>query len=440
MYRFLDVTLVSFVLVATAAPAFAQAPRPERPYRGLFASGMADAGQSLKARVSLSAGYDDDLSADATGSQGLAGEDPLSTRRGVLGTLGGSLAYQLTTDKFGLGASGATTARYYPSLENQVVRVSQARIAASVRLREGTSLSGSASAIHQPYSFGAIFPTLFSPQIGDSPAPNPDLAVTADSYLALEGDTALSHRFSRRASGVANYQYRVAEIPGESGQFVYQNAMGQFSYTVGRGLGLRAGYGYGETQYSSLAARVVHHQIDAGVDYNRALSFSRRTTLSFGTGSSSTKVRGTYYFTATGSARLNHEMGRSWNASFAYGRHVMFVETWQEPVLSDAITAAVGGLLTRRLQFMLAANAARGRGFSINSGAFESYYGTAALSFAVARFMNLDFAYSYYQHHFAEGSLLPPGALRMMDRQSVRAGVSLWAPLFHRARRVDAAR
>ena len=65
----------------------------------------------------------------------------------------------------------------------------------------------------------------------------------------------------------------------------------------------RAGYTYGEGDYGDGGTRE-HHAIDAGVNYNRALSISRQTTLSFGTGTSALRTLGNLRFTITGNARL----------------------------------------------------------------------------------------------------------------------------------------
>jgi hypothetical protein len=70
--------LYFFVLMLATAladvPAYAQAPRPERPYRGLFGSNTANLDQQLAASASVGGGYDDNLLADAldTGHQASA--------------------------------------------------------------------------------------------------------------------------------------------------------------------------------------------------------------------------------------------------------------------------------------------------------------------------------------------------------------------------------
>jgi hypothetical protein len=54
--------------------------------------------------------------------------------------------------------------------------------------------------------------------------------------------------------------------------------------------------------------------------------------------------------------------------------------------------------------------------------------------------MNVGVSYAYYNHRFDDGVQLSTGIPYGLDRQSVRASVSLWAPIFQRTRRTNASR
>ena len=211
---------------------------------------------------------------------------------------------------------------------------------------------------------------------------------------------------------------------------------------------MRAGYGLGRARYANSDPAgpsgdvIYNHSIDGGVDYNKALSFSRRTTLSFQTGSSAVGDGngGRLRFRLTGGATLNHEIGRTWVASAGYSRRTLFHETWGQPVFSDALTFGVSGQVSRRLQFMSVGQTAIGEVGASNTPGFSTNAATSTLSYAATRFINLNMTYGYYRYRFDEGVLLPAGAPRTMDRQSIRATVTLWAPLYQRTRRPDAAR
>jgi hypothetical protein len=425
--------LCAAYLVA-AAPVAAQAPRPERPYRGLFASGTGDAGQMLSVNVSLAGRYDDDLLADATG-QNTVTLDPRSTQSGVLGQLAAGMAYSLQGERITLGVSGGTNARYYPDSETKFLRGSQGQLSLRVGLTDRTQLSVAGGVTRQPFVFQSVFPVANDLDVTDATVPNLDLAIGSDPYTAYDGNAGLSYQVTRRASLAGFYSYRTADNLYGQGRFVYQTAGGGLSYSIAKGLNARAGYSYGEARYAANRTRPFHG-IDAGVDYNRALSITRRTTLSFGTGSAATRGDETLHFTFTGSARLNHEIGRTWNAFGAYGRQLMLSEMLQEPIVSDGISVGVGGLISRQLQFTAMAQAALGTvGVARSSPGFNNGHAAASLKYAIARFVNFGVTYSYYRHRFDDGVQLPADVPLSFDRHSVRASVSLWAPLVKRARR-----
>jgi hypothetical protein len=62
-------------------------------------------------------------------------------------------------------------------------------------------------------------------------------------------------------------------------------------------------------------------------------------------------------------------------------------------------------------------------------------YGNASLGYALSRKVNLALTYGYYRHRFDRGVVLPSDFSSTFNRHSLRATVSVWAPLFQRARR-----
>jgi hypothetical protein len=155
--------------------------------------------------------------------------------------------------------------------------------------------------------------------------------------------------------------------------------------------------------------------------------------VSFGTGTAATRTHEALRYHVVGDAHLNHEIGRTWNAYATYARRVMLRESFDEPVLANTATAGLKGLFTRRLQFNFIAQAALGEvGEDRNGNKFDSYYANSSLTYSVTRFMSVGVTYSYYRHRAGEDVSLPVGYPREFDRQSVRANVNLWAPLFQR--------
>ena len=127
-----------------------------------------------------------------------------------------------------------------------------------------------------------------------------------------------------------------------------------------------------------------------------------------------------------------------------YDRSFEFVSTLLQPILYDALTAGVGGLVNRRVRVQTSAQASIG---SIGIGDstavdndFDMYQGNATLSFALSRFLDLGATYSIYRYRFGADAVLPPNVERNVDRQSVSVYLSVWAPVYSRTRRTNATR
>ena len=444
MFRSFSPTAVSLALLMSVVPAFAQAPRAERPYRGLFGGGIGDTEQLLTASASFGGGYDDNLIADARGQDSLPQASDLNTTfRGSVGQVSGGLQYSLRRSRLDFGATGGTSARYYPSLGRDLVRRDNASVGTTVRLVAG--LSANASAAYAPYSLASLFAVSGDPSVGDSGPFDDDFASSDQHRLVYGGGLNFSHKLSDRTTFSADYGYRARNSSNSVEPFTRHTAGGGLSHSVGKGLAVTAGYHYVKGQYGASSGRLANHLIDAGVDYNRNLSFTRRTTLSFGTGTTATarpnELGGKTKFRLKGHVALNHEMGRTWNAALVYSRGVLFNESWPVPASSDSVTASLVGLLSRRLQFQSSARTTTGRaGLRDTGNGFNGYYGTALLGFALSRHLSLQLRYGYYRHRFDDLTLLVPGFTNAADRHSVRGYISLWAPIFQRARRSDATR
>jgi len=429
--------------MAAVAPLAAQPPpRVERPYRGLFGGGVGNTEQLLTLTASLGAGYDDNVLADATGRGGSTA-DPRAAQSGTFGQFAGDVSYGLDRTRVSFSASAATSSRYFPDLPAKFLGTHSGSVGTSLQLAEGTRVMANHTTTYQPFQTLDLFPRLFETSFGQAQPGRQELSARLEDYLTHSSSVELTQRISRRSALVFSYAYRLSDFQERDGDFTTQSAGGRFTLGLMRGLGLRLGYAYSDGQYARLVdTRVVRgHNLDVGVDFNRALSFSRRTTLSFGTGSAAIVDRDRTYYRVTGNARLNREIGRTWNASLAYNRGVGFVETFSEPLFSDSLTVGVGGMVNRRLQITSSIASSVGDvGLSGNGNGFDTYTGTVGVNFGLTRYMGLGVNYSYYRYSFESGVFLPAGFSREMDRQSVQAHLRVWVPLVHRARRPDASR
>jgi hypothetical protein len=178
------------------------------------------------------------------------------------------------------------------------------------------------------------------------------------------------------------------------------------------------------------------HNVNAGVDYSRALSFSRRTSFSFGTGSAiavSERVTGDEggrraRAHLTGHAALVHELGRTWTTSLSYTRGFRTRDGLDQLYFSDAVTAHIGGLVNRRLSLAAQAswaNSSREFGGGNHAGKSAS----AQATYALGQFLAFYASYVYYQYRFDEQVPLDARLPRALDRQGVRVGVTTSIPL-----------
>ena len=428
--------LIVVVSALTAAPAADAQWRTERPYRGLFAGDVGETEQLLTASGSLGTGWDTNLVADALGRRDFGRSSDVTRRfRGGVTTGSAVLSYSLNRGAVGLGASAGTSARYYPSLGSRIIRREYASVGAGASL--GAGFSAQAGASYQPYSLRSMTPSLFESRFVDPITIDEDFPTSLEHYFAYSGGLAYGRSLTRRGTFGAAYNYRARERAGVlTDRFASHGGNAGYSHALTQNLSARLGYGYSRALYGR--SEYGNHFIDAGVNYSRALSFSRRTTVSFGTGSAASRRSRTeaMRFRATGMARLNHEIGRSWNASLSYNRGLSYVETWPEPVFSDSAVAGVGGFLNRRVQAQATARALRGRGFFTSEGnRMELYGGTAALTVGVTRNVGSGVTYSYYRQVFGDRATLAPGLPNDFERHSIRVFVSVWVPLYQSARR-----
>jgi hypothetical protein len=361
-------------------------------------------------------------------------------KAGGFGQFGGELTYSLQRTRVAFGASAATSGRYFGGLETRFVGAHNASVGGSIQLGRSTRLLGSHGTAYQPYMTFGLFPQLFEPALGMIEPASLDLRASREDYFRHFSTIELSQQLSRRSALTASYGRTFSDFSGSSRDFVTQAGNGRLTVGLARGLGLRLGYGYMDGQYAPERG-VQGHTADVGIDFNRALSFSRRTTLSFATGSSAIEDRNRTYYRVTGNARLVREIGRTWNASLVYDRNIGFIETFPEPFFYDSLTLGYGGMVNRRVQFFSRVGASIGDvGLSGQQNRYDTYTGTVGANVGLTRNLAFNVNYSYYRYSFDEGVPLPPGVGRELGRHSVSTRLSVWVPLLHRTRRPDASR
>jgi hypothetical protein len=131
----------------------------------------------------------------------------------------------------------------------------------------------------------------------------------------------------------------------------------------------------------------------------------------------------------TGNAYLNRQVGRSWDARLEYRRGMQFVEGFPDPFFSDTVSTTLEGFAGPRTRLSFGATYTSGDVGVLTDRSYDTYNANAHAQLAATRWLAFYADYFFYHYKFAPGVVLPFGIGRGLDRNGVRVGVNLWAPL-----------
>jgi len=424
--RFALVQIV--LLIATVAGA--QGPQSERPYRGLFGYRDHDTKgrQPIDFTTSLTGGYDNSGN-DQFGAESLT---PFH-RTGSYTNLDSALRIVRGRRSRRLTVSAGDALRYFSGSDSLLMTSYQGSLAFTSPLWPGAVLDVNQGVGYTSYYQLELFPTLSLGTDEAPKGPSSDYAVRSQPAYSYNSAIQLTQKFSSRSELRLEYDRRSVMFSGLATDLLTQGGGIKFTHRFVRNAGFHAGVASRSGQYglSGGADPVRTYDLDFGLDYDRPLSRSRRTVVSFSSGSSLTPQGGKTYYRVTGDASLTHQMGRTWTAILRYGRALRFVEAFPQPLLSDSIIAALKGNPSRRVDFSLSGGYTAGViGVSAGGGAFGTYTGTTQVGISLNRHFALFSEYLYYHYRFGEQALIAafPGQL---DRQTARVGLKLWVPILN---------
>jgi len=434
----------AFALLALTAlsgeAVYAQMPQVQRPYRGLF-GGNPNRPHSLDLTAIVNGGWDDNATMNDPGGGVVV--DPRFRLQSWWAGLSVGLSYGHHRDRWSVSANAATTGRYYVDQGKFSAFNYSVAAGLSAELNSRTTLQLTQTAAYLPYYQLGLFQPVYEPDVGELPAVPPDLALYDNPSWRFDTAVGLSRELSRRSDLSVSYNYGLTnyERPG-SVDASTQSAGARYSYSLTAGLALRVGYRYTRGNYvydvTTLASRPVEwHDIDTGLSFGRALSISRKTTVSFSVGSSLIETvqpatgDTTRRFDVVGNAGLTHQFGRSWALGVFYNRGVGFPSGLAQPTVYDAVSGRLSGLLTDRSSCDVFAGWSSG---TVGVGAAASNpYDTAAVGVGYQYALTANLAatarYTYYRYFFENGAFIPPGMSQDLGRNSVWFGLSVWVPL-----------
>lgn len=406
-----------------------------RPFRGLFAgdTGTPTAdGQHMSVSFSALGAYDDNVFAGERGRT-----NPQFQRPGVYSSLTTGGVYSNQGDRQSLDASVTGAFRFYP--EDQSLSSTQQVGSISYGTRLGrTSIQLSQLLLRAPRFGFQGFPTIdpltdSALGLGDLEFGTNDFDVALRQVLRSASAASVTRAFGSRSSVSFNYAFRHTGFPDGGPSLTTQRGGGQYDRQLTRSASLRLGYGYRQFTLAETNEATGVHDINVGINYQKALSFSRRTTLQFDTGSAVMNRQDRTYLRLTGSADLEHEIGRTWTALVAFRRGLRFIDGFTEPAFSNSVSAQVGGLVTRRLD--VSANVAyvkglNGVGDDGTNQRFSTYAGTLTIRYALSQLLAVYTQALRYHYVFGDDIVLPEGFERSIGRSGVRFGLTSNIPLF----------
>lgn len=425
---YLIVGIFLWVLVSASVALAQDAPR-ERAFEDLFGSRRVNPSsrQDLQLTLSLYGGYDGNLSQ----RRDFVVADPRTQASASFSGSQGQIRYQARGDRLSFGATGWTTARYYPRLD---LASSQhdAQIDLTATLGRTTLRLGQ-TANYSPYYLLPLFPTTV---VADESASQPgvDRTISSRKWLAYATSAAVTQKLGARSTLGVTLDIRHAGLLHErEDDLTDRRLAARFTYRMTKYASLRATYGNREARYGSRGAATGirgpdhGHDVDLGVDYG--LSSSRRITVGFSSGS--TILTGAFRtsYRTQGSANLNVGIGRHGSTRLSYRRGLEYVEGFVEPFFSDTVTGRINGYFGRRVAIQGSAGYTIGEvGLVQTPHAYESYLASAGVTVAVTRHWALFVEDFYARYRFDDDVLLPPGMLGRLDRLGARLGLTLWIP------------
>jgi hypothetical protein len=381
--------------------------------------------KSLRLSVSTFGGYDTDV----TGHAGNAETAPNAPHGGAMA----GLAYEIKSDKTAFSARGAADSRYYFTDDPfpATSYFGNAVFASQVTSRLNVSAS-----VNSGYSPQLVFSPL--PRPGDVQTdfapPTLDYGVTPLRMFSYAAGGNASLRVSRRSSltvALSDNSQRLLDDDYKTRSLMYG---GGYSYSVSKYATLRLGYYQQDTDYgyaSMPKRRYAQRTYDIGVNYSKPLSISRRTTLSFNTGSSAFDDGQKTYYNVTGSAGLTHQIGRTWEANLVYARGLGVIAGFVEPGIADSVNANLRGNLSSRFTTITSAGFSNGNvGLAAAASDYLSYQASTRLEWIVERERTGIYAsYYYYAYQYDAGTPTVVPIANDFDRQGVQVGLIFRVPL-----------
>ncbi|HEX4913662.1 MAG TPA: hypothetical protein VFV51_06885 [Vicinamibacterales bacterium] len=417
------------VLLLMPTTAFAQG--DPGPFGGLFGRTPERVGRDYRVfdvRTSASALYEDSL---------LDRSLPVEQRLGSTPLAGLNVSGVYSQQSTRLGLQVQSTANYSQYLQSPQVGGTTVGSSASASYKAGTrlTLDGSLNHLYTPYF--QYYRQLFSflPTAGVIAPSSPYVATvtTSQTYEATGGFTS---NYSKHSSFSGHLTWRETQFEkSPTSDIEMRGGRAAWSRQMNRTFKLRLGYGREHIRHAyAIDQPVIYEFIDLGLDGNKSLSLTRRTTASFSTEMSVVKqpITGRHY-RLNGRASLHTWMSRSWRAGVSYSRLTEFLPGFTQPLFSDNVGGGLSGLFGTRTEFVASASAGKGV-FGTDASVFDNGRFTIAsssvqLNRALTRNFGVFGQYSFFYYRMPP-AVAPVAPTNRLSVQTFTVGLSAWFPVF----------
>jgi hypothetical protein len=444
LVRLIVLSAAGVLLAGTWASAFAQGTPPARPRGGgLFGYSrpVQTPGHGLNVNATLAEAYDDDVTSEG-GPTFLPENADVS---GYYSLMTAEAAYGWRGRQAQLALTGLSALRYYGNLDGLRAETSSVAAGFVVNLSPRTTWQVNQTAAYSPSYFYGLFPSVApASEVGDlPPTAAPNYALDMRKSLNYSTATTLTHRVSRSASisvgGDVGYTDFQKPSSSELRDLRTYGVHTQFSQGLSRSRTLRLGYHYRHGDTGGLGTGfTTEHGIEFGLDTVKRLSPSRQATFTFIIGSAAvdqpnvsiaaTPVAGTTrLYRVSADVSAGYQFGRSWEVRGVYRRGLEYVPSLTTPVFIDAVNTSIGGLFSRRIDFLLSGAYSNGKSAFAGPSSYGTYTGAVRMRYALTSNWAAFGEYLYYYYDFrAVQYLLPIGMVPSFERNGVRVGITLW--------------
>ena len=414
-----SIPLVAGVLAPQVALAQAPPKTTIHVYRGLF--GPTEVEENLPQRLFFTfATYGAADDNTALGGTDIA-DEALQAQRFYQGAQA-RLSLRRQRSRSLMNFEGSTSLRYYHGLHDvttgQYGGSMDSQFITSPRVKFNVSAAGSYNPSYQ------VQPGVSS-AAGPLPPADQDFSVSRQRTLNYGGVGTMTIAPTIHSEFVVTGGARYTQFI-DADDFLSHSAGARFTHRMSRDFALVLGYSTGVQGRSGLPGTRTQN-IDAGVNYGRGLWLSPRTSIGFSTGSAIVSALDGRHFELTGSAFVKQQISARWTAQASVTRGLQAVDTAPRPFVGEIVTGTFGGYFSRRVAMRVSPSLSRGVDVATENGSYRSYANTSRVEWAVSRFWAL-YAEHYYFHYRSTGLDLP-GTAPALDRQGLRTGLTLWAPL-----------